>query len=196
MGPTIGHRQLIESKLLDALPETGCKTLEVLAIIHSLSHFLEEARVELRRMESGMVHGAHINDWTYIGFILVHLLGFGSPRGHYVWQPVQYGEGVDGVAEWMHVLDKGLEDMEQSAEITTILIELLAVNEAEEGLGRVPFDAEVSVCGFLQNIGEKLHGSTFLDIFVTPDDSGVQHLEHCSALLLEHGSVGQQDQSL
>ena len=54
----------------------------------------------------------------------------------------------------VHVLDEGLEDVKQCAEITTVLVELFAVNKGEEGLGSVPFDAEVSVRGCLQNIGE------------------------------------------
>ena len=192
---TISHRHLVEPELLDTFPETSRETLEVLAVVHSLSHFLEEARVELRKKESGKFQGA-LNRRTHVGFILVHLLGFGPPRGDRVWQPVQYGEGVDGVFERVHVLDECLEDMEQCAEIATVLVELFAVNEGEEGLGGVPFDAEVGVRGCLQNIGEQLHGPPLLNIFVTSDDPSIQHLEHRSALLFEHGSVRQQDKSL
>lgn len=93
-------------------------------------------------------------------------------------------------------MDEGLEDVEQSTEVATIFVELFAVDEGKKGLGGVPLDAEVGVCGFLENIGEQLHRSTLLNVFVTADNSGVQHLEHRGTLLLEHGTVGQQDQSL
>ena len=91
----------------------------------------------------------HSNRYICIEFILVHLLGFGPLWGDCIWKPVQYGEGVNSMSKRVHILDEGTKDVTQCMEITTIIIELFAINEGEEGLGSVPFDDEVSVHGCL-----------------------------------------------